>query len=200
MRKRQLRTERFQLLDGMIHCDLLLDRQPISLSKRLIEIPGRPHSQTISYVVWVVDTDLSHLRVRGLRPHCGALRATGELERIAAALGRHGHAGGDAVSVGEPAAESAPALGAVAAVAAWWERLDLGVVLGGGQVADAVFAMVASRLVAPSSKRRVPEWAATDVSMPGWFSHPPLQRYYRAVDVVAGRRIWGPGSRRSRVG
>lgn len=115
----------------------------------------------------------------------GALRATGELERIAAALGRHGHAGGDAVSVGELAAESAPALGAVAAVAAWWQRLELGVVFGGGQVADAVFAMVANRLVAPSSKRRVPEWAATDVSMPGWFSHPPLQRYYRALDVVA---------------
>lgn len=45
--------------------------------------------------------------------------------------------------------------------------------------------MVANRLIAPTSKRRVPEWARDDVVMPGWFCHPPLHSYYRAVDAVA---------------
>jgi hypothetical protein len=45
--------------------------------------------------------------------------------------------------------------------------------------------MVANRLVSPTSKRRVPEWAREDVAMPSWFGHPPLHRYYQAVDVVA---------------
>ncbi len=114
-----------------------------------------------------------------------ALRATGELERIAAALGRHADGSRDAVAAAELGADAAPAFGAVAAIATWWERLGLGAVFGGDGTADAVFAMVANRLVAPSSKRRVPEWAATDVSMPDWFSHPPLQRYYRSLDAVA---------------
>jgi Transposase DDE domain len=112
-----------------------------------------------------------------------ALRATGELDRIAAALVRH--AAGDTVAASELAAEGAPAIGAVAAVAAYWERLGLGGHFGGGPTADAVFAMVANRLVAPTSKRRLPEWAAEDAVMPGWFSHPPLQRCYRALDAVA---------------
>jgi hypothetical protein len=113
-----------------------------------------------------------------------ALRASGELDRIVAALQRHldgdDH---DVVSVGALQAGDAPSLGAVAAVAGYWERLGLGAHFG--PVADAVFAMVANRLVAPCSKRGVLEWADLDVVMPGWFKPPNLQRYYRAVDTVA---------------
>lgn len=116
------------------------------------------------------------------------LRDTGELERIVAVLKRHMEPGDDSVdgrlSTGDLQAESAPGVGAVAAVAAWWDRLGLGGLFE-AETAEAVFAMVANRLVAPSSKRQVPEWAAQDVAMPVWFRHPPLHRYYRAVDVVA---------------
>ncbi|HZD22263.1 MAG TPA: hypothetical protein VE569_02515, partial [Acidimicrobiia bacterium] len=115
------------------------------------------------------------------------LRDSGELDRIIAALKRHvvGGEHADMVGVGELEAESAPGIGAVAAVAAWWDRLELGDRFGNGDHAEAVFAMVANRLVSPSSKRRVPEWALEEVAMPDWFAHPPLHRYYQAVDVVA---------------
>ncbi len=116
------------------------------------------------------------------------LRATGELDRIVAALRRHVEVDDDAVAARDLEAMGAPALGGVAAVAAYWERLGLGGHFGGGPAAEAVFAMVANRLVAPSSKRRVPEWASSDVVMPPWFTAPPLQRYYRAVDAVAAAK------------
>ena len=80
-------------------------------------------------------------------------------------------------------APHAPSVGAVAAVAAYWDRRGLGAHFG--SVADAVFAMVANRLVAPCSKRRVPEWADAEVVMPAWFKPPALARYYRALDAVA---------------
>jgi len=89
------------------------------------------------------------------------------------------------VGVDELEAESALGLGAVEAVAAWWGRLGLGEHFGDGDHAQAIFAMVANRLVSPASKRRVPEWAGEDVAMPEWFDHPPLHTYYRAVDTVA---------------
>ncbi len=111
------------------------------------------------------------------------LRDTGQLERIIAALARH--VTGDWVHTDDLAAIDARSVGAVAAVAAYWERLGLGAHFGGGPEAGAVFAMVANRLCDPASKRRVPEWAATDVVPPVGFSHPPLHRYYRAVDAVA---------------
>ena len=115
-----------------------------------------------------------------------ALRATGELDRIVAALQRHlDRDPDDRLAVADLEAEDAPALGAVAAVATYWERLRLGARFGGDEIADAVLAMVANRLVAPGSKRRVPEWTEADVVMPAGFTAPPLQRYYRAVDVVA---------------
>lgn len=116
------------------------------------------------------------------------LRDSGELDRVIAALKRHTAAGeqaDDTVRVGELEAEAAPGLGAVAAVAAWWNRLGLGEHFGDDDHAQAIFAMVANRLVSLTSKRRVPEWAREDVAMPVWFGHPPLHRYYPAVDVVA---------------
>ena len=45
--------------------------------------------------------------------------------------------------------------------------------------------MVANRLVAPCSKRRLGEWAASDVVMPEGWSSPSLGQYYRAVDAAA---------------
>jgi len=106
--------------------------------------------------------------------------------RIIAALMRYAdpNGGDEHVRVSELEAESAPALGAVAAVEAWWDRLRLGELFG-GKTGDAVPAMVANRLVDPSSKRPVPEWVEKDVAMPAWFVAPPLHRYYRAVDAVA---------------
>jgi hypothetical protein len=119
------------------------------------------------------------------------LREGGDLERIITALKRHLDPevsdDADRVAVNELEAASAPGLGATEAVAGWWDRLRLGGLFE-AETAEAVFAMVANRLVAPSSKRRVPEWAREDVAMPAWFGHPPLHRYYRAVDVVADHK------------
>jgi hypothetical protein len=111
------------------------------------------------------------------------LRETGQLERIIAALQRHVE--GDWVRTDGLEATDARSIGGVAAVAAYWDRLGLRAHFGDGPEADAIFAMVASRLCDPCSKRRVPEWLATDVIAPRGFSHPPLHRYYRAVDSVA---------------
>ena len=122
-----------------------------------------------------------------------ALRASGELDRIVAALSAH--AEGRWLAVDQLAAESAPALGSVAAVAAVWHRLGLdrwftalGAERGAEVLADAVFAMVANRLIDPCSKRRLPEWVEHDVVMPGGFCAPSPDQYYRALDVVAERK------------
>ena len=83
-------------------------------------------------------------------------------------------------------------MGAVAAVWAVWQRLGLGewfaqvgAARGAKALEHAVFAMVANRLVAPCSKRRLPEWATEDVVMPEGWSAPSLDQYYRALDAVA---------------
>ena len=111
------------------------------------------------------------------------LRDSGQLDRIIAALQRH--VGGNWVRTDGLEAADARSIGAVAAVAAYWQRLGLDAHFGSGPDADAVFAMVANRLCDPCSKRRVPEWVADDVMAPAGFSHPPLHRYYRAIDTVA---------------
>ena len=119
-----------------------------------------------------------------------ALRESGQLERIVAALESHLH--NERVDVGALCAEGAPAVGAVSAVAAVWERLGLGgffAAVGAGRGAraleHAVFAMAANRLVAPCAKRRLTEWARDDVVMPEWWSAPSLGQCYRALDAVA---------------
>ena len=119
-----------------------------------------------------------------------ALRESGQLERIVAALEAHLHR--ERIDVDALAAEGAPAVGAVAAVAAVWGRLGLdgwfarlGARRGADALEHAVFAMVANRLVAPCSKRRLSEWAAEDVVMPEGWSAPSLSQYYRAVDAAA---------------
>ena len=119
-----------------------------------------------------------------------ALRESGQLERIVAAL--EAHLRRERIDVGAVAAEGAPAVGAVAAAAAVWGRLGLGEFFaevgagrGAGALEHAVFAMVANRLVAPCSKRRLVEWAAEDVVMPAGWEAPSLDQYYRALDTVA---------------
>ena len=119
-----------------------------------------------------------------------ALRESGQLERIVAALERHLHR--ERVDVGALAAEGAPGVGAVATVWAVWQRLGLGdwfaqvgAARGAKALQHAVFAMVANRLVAPCSKRRLVEWTASDVVMPEGWSAPSLDQYYRALDAVA---------------
>ena len=114
-----------------------------------------------------------------------ALRESGQLERIVAALEAHLHK--ERVDVGALAA-----VGAVAAVGALWQRLGLdgwfaevGERRGAAVLEHAVFAMVANRLLAPCSKRRLTEWAASDVVMPAGWSAPSPDQYYRALDAVA---------------
>ncbi len=118
-----------------------------------------------------------------------ALRESGQLERIVAALERHLRR--ERVDVGALEAEGAPGVGAVAAVWAVWQRLGLdrwfaqvGAARGAKALEHAVFAMVANRLVAPCSKRRLVEWTASDVVMPDGWSAPSPDQYYRALDAV----------------
>ena len=122
-----------------------------------------------------------------------ALRESGQLERIVAAL--EAHLRRERIDMDAVSAEGAPAAGAVAAVAAVWQRLGLdeffaavGAGRGAGALEHAVFAMVANRLVAPCSKRRLTEWAASDVVMPEGWSAPSLGQCYRALDAVAGAK------------
>lgn len=110
-----------------------------------------------------------------------ALRRSGELERIVAAL--QAHCDRDLVAARDLVAEDAPAVGAVAAVWAQWRRLGLDcwfAEVGAERRAEvlehAVFAMVANRLVAPSSKRRLPEWVEGDVVPPPGFVPPSLEQ------------------------
>ena len=122
-----------------------------------------------------------------------ALRESGQLERIVAALERHLRR--ERVDVGALSAEGAPGVGAVAAVWAVWQRLGLGdwfaqvgATRGAKALEHAVFAMVANRLVAPCSKRRLVEWTASDVVMPDGWSAPSPDQYYRALDAVTAAK------------
>lgn len=122
-----------------------------------------------------------------------ALRQSGELERVVAALEAHLHR--ERVDVAALAAEGAPSVGSVAAVAAVWERLGLGgwftrlgEARGAERLADAVFAMVANRLVDPCSKRRLAEWTTREVKMPDAWVPPSTDQYYRALDAVAATK------------
>ena len=120
-----------------------------------------------------------------------ALRRSGRLDRIVAALEKHLDT--ERVDVGSLEADGAPAVGGVACAAALWARMGLdgwfaaaGAERDAGRLSDAVFAMAANRLVAPCSKRRLGEWAQSDVVMPERWQAPSLGQYYRALDLVAG--------------
>ena len=117
------------------------------------------------------------------------MTTSGELERIiealSAQLGR-----GPSLWL---SAESAPSYGAMAACDAYFSRLLLDELFDGigrrrraAGLGDAVFAMVANRLVDPGSKRRcVTDWLGTDAALPDGRSAPSLDRLYRALDAVA---------------
>jgi len=119
-----------------------------------------------------------------------ALRETGELDRIISAL--QAHAERRYVDVDELEFDQAPMIGTMAAVRALWDDLELQQLFEGLAVevgvswslADAVFAMLAGRLVDPASKRRTHRWIVNDVVAPEGFSFPTLEQYYRALDVV----------------
>jgi len=119
-----------------------------------------------------------------------SLRDSGQLERIIAALEHHLHR--QRVDVDALSAQSARAVGAMAAVCTVWCRLGLddhfakvGAGRGAQVLPDAVLAMVANRLVDPCSKRRLPEWVDAEVVMPDGFGAPSADQYYRALDAVA---------------
>ena len=119
-----------------------------------------------------------------------ALRETGELDRIITAL--QAHAERRYIDVDELEFDQAPMIGTMAAVRALWDELgleDLFEQIGSEaglswSLSDAVFAMLAGRLVDPASKRRTHRWIVEDVVAPDGFSFPSLQQYYRALDVV----------------
>jgi transposase len=119
-----------------------------------------------------------------------ALRETGELDRIIAAL--QAHAERRYVDLDGLEVEQAPMIGTMAAVRQLWDELGLEqlfttIAVEAGvswSLADAVFAMLAGRLVDPASKRRTHRWIVDDVSAPEGFSFPTLEQYYRALDVV----------------
>jgi transposase len=119
-----------------------------------------------------------------------ALRESGELDRIIAAL--QAHAERRYVDLDELEVEQAPMIGTMAAVRHLWDELGLEqlfTTIGNEagcafSLADAVFAMLAGRLVDPASKRRTHRWIVDDVVAPDSFSFPTLDQYYRALDVV----------------
>jgi transposase len=121
-----------------------------------------------------------------------ALRESGQLDRIIAAL--QAHADGTWLHTAELAADAAPGFGAIAAVRTVFERLGLMDVFDdlrghrtSESLADTVFVMVANRLLAPASKRRtILEWVDADVELPEGVTAPSLAQCYRALDTVAG--------------
>ncbi|MFN2506896.1 MAG: IS1634 family transposase [Acidimicrobiales bacterium] len=119
-----------------------------------------------------------------------ALRESGQLDRIIAAL--RAHAERPWAPLDEATASSARSVGAVAAVRVVWDALGLGAHFAevgrtrrlSYSLADATFAMVANRLADPCSKRRLPEWLAEEVAMPVGFVAPELDQLYWALDQV----------------
>ena len=123
-----------------------------------------------------------------------ALRASGDLDRIIAALKRFADQDDeDDEDDGPPGWEAvaAPAWGATAAVAAVWDRLALGRFFTDRSghlsfdLGAAIFVMVLNRLVDPASKRRVIDWLDDDQALPDEFNRPELHHLYRALDHLA---------------
>jgi len=154
---------------------------------------GNKSYEYLSLVEAVRDGGKTGHRVLFRLGEAGALRASGELDRIIAAL--QAHAQRSWVPVDELAVGAAPAVGAVAGVDAVWRRLGLdvwfakvGAERGAEVLESAVLAMVANRLIDPCSKRRLPEWVEGDVVMPAGFTAPSADQYYRALDAVAATK------------
>jgi len=157
-----------------------------------------PLSQTHVKYLSLVES----VRVDGKNTHrtlfrlgeASALRETGEPDRIIAAL--QAHAERRNVELDQLEVDAAPMIGTMAVVRALWDELGLQALFDtiGEQagcvfsLADAVFAMLAGRLVDPASKRRTHRWIVEDVVAPDAFSFPTLDQYYRALDLVHGHK------------
>ncbi len=116
------------------------------------------------------------------------LRDSGQLDRIVAALSSH--ASGTWAEASTLSCGEAPGFGAMAAAHAYFCRLGLEEhfsSLGRSErLADAIYVMIANRLVRPWSKRRtVGEWLGSDVALPSGVSPPELWDCYRALDHLA---------------
>jgi hypothetical protein len=123
-----------------------------------------------------------------------ALRESGELDRIIVAL--QAHAERRYVDLDGLEVDVAPMIGTMAAVRQLWDELGLEQLFTtiadeagvSWSLADAVFAMLAGRLIDPASKRRTHRWIVDDVVAPEGFSFPTLEQYYRALDVVHAKQ------------
>jgi hypothetical protein len=154
---------------------------------------GNKLYEYLALVEAVRDGDRTGHRVLFRLGEASALRASGQLDRIIAALQQH--AARPWVPADELDAQAAPAVGSVAAAHTMWRQLGLdvwfakvGAERGAVAVEPAVWAMVANRLVDPCSTRRLPEWVERDVVMPDGFTPPLLQQYYRALGAVAASK------------
>ena len=115
------------------------------------------------------------------------MKASGELRRLVSALGQHLDGASSELTV-----DSAPSIGATAAVHEYFARLGLNELFGelgatrrAKNLADTVFAMLANRLIEPSSKRRaITDWLDRDVVLPSGVTTPSLDQCYRALDAL----------------
>ncbi|HEY1222973.1 MAG TPA: IS1634 family transposase, partial [Acidimicrobiales bacterium] len=123
----------------------------------------------------------------------GELERSGQLDRIIAALSSYTDK--HLISADDLEGEGAPAFGAVAAVASYFDRLGLrehfssiGDRRRSKNLADTVFVMVANRLCDPSSKRRtIHEWLSS-VALPDGVTSPRLDQCYRGIDAIADEK------------
>ena len=115
------------------------------------------------------------------------MKASGELRRLVSALGQHLDGASSELTI-----DSAPSIGATAAVHEYFARLGLNELFGelgatrrAKNLADTVFAMLANRLIEPSSKRRaITDWLDRDVVLPSGVTTPSLDQCYRALDAL----------------
>ena len=119
----------------------------------------------------------------------GDLERSGQLDRIVEALSKYAH--GQWVEASSVEGNGAPSFGAIAAIAATFDRIglrahfsSLGAGRGSSHLADTVLVMVANRLCEPASKRRtILEWLET-VQLPDGVAVPSLDQCYRALDAL----------------
>jgi hypothetical protein len=151
---------------------------------------GNKQYEYLALVEAVRDGDRTGHRVLFRLGDASSLRASGQLDRIIAAL--QAHAERSWLPADELAADAAAAVGSIAAAHTMWRRLGLevwfaklGADRGAAALESAVWAMVANRLIDPCSKRRLPKWVDADVVMPAGFTPPSSDQFYRALDAVA---------------
>jgi len=122
------------------------------------------------------------------------LRASGQLDRIIAAL--RTHAERTWVAAEDLDTEGAPGFGAMAAAFAYFGRLGLdeffstvGTKRKADHLEDTIYVMLANRLIRPWSKRRtIVSWLEKDVAVPDGVLAPSLDQCYRGVDALAAAK------------